>query len=438
MQLRCKLADETNVEHRTRGSENPRPAVGCGHDVFKGARETVPAAVIEQTPALPCKQRERQMLTTLGDQIPRSFAGERQDHGQARRKDELHGDGDDERWKRPARAAGKAHCADRGGASGGERLPRQDASQIERAYEGMVGAENLGRRRGFFEGMTQVRSGPPQACAVTMSTHGPALPGAPSLARRPKPRWTRRPTSRIASTSRGEGASSGELEAVSMSAPRQSTPPTRLPGTPEPSLARAEAPRGRGGAVAGRHLGSTLGVAVQKLVRFIRTLLGGWAYGACGVRIFDRLREDRGFAGRTDFTHPTGLSAGANFCVLLVGLVATSHDRSQEQLSQRADQGDEDEGCQGDQQIDEGVGEPRRPHRVEGCDSPASGESDGVAAVPSVEIKEPVGVGGAAATEVCEHELGLWAAVPDNSLALERRVRRAAKVACDECARANA
>ena len=25
----------------------------------------------------------------------------------------------------------------------------------------------------------------------------------------------------------------------------------------------------------------------------------------CGVRKFDRMRENRGFAGRTDFTHPT-------------------------------------------------------------------------------------------------------------------------------------
>jgi hypothetical protein len=27
---------------------------------------------------------------------------------------------------------------------------------------------------------------------------------------------------------------------------------------------------------------------------------------ACGVRKFDRMRGNRGFAGRTDFTHPTG------------------------------------------------------------------------------------------------------------------------------------
>jgi hypothetical protein len=53
-------------------------------------------------------------------------------------------------------------------------------------------------------------------------------------------------------------------------------------------------------------------------------------------------------------------------------------------LSQRADQGDEDEGSQGNQQIHEGVCEPRHPRRGGDCDSPASGESDGLAAVSSV------------------------------------------------------
>jgi hypothetical protein len=101
------------------------------------------------------------MLTTLGDQIPRSFAGQRYDHCQARSQDELHGASDNEHWKRPARAAGKAGCADRGGGSGRERLPRQDAREIERADEGMIGAEKLGRRRSFFERTTEVRSGPP-------------------------------------------------------------------------------------------------------------------------------------------------------------------------------------------------------------------------------------------------------------------------------------
>jgi hypothetical protein len=57
MQLRRDLADETNVEHRTRVSENPGPALGRGNKAFKGARETVAVAVVEQTPTLPGERR---------------------------------------------------------------------------------------------------------------------------------------------------------------------------------------------------------------------------------------------------------------------------------------------------------------------------------------------------------------------------------------------
>jgi hypothetical protein len=63
------------------------------------------------------------------------------------------------------------------------------------------------------------------------------------------------------------------------------------------------------------------------------------------------------------------------------------------------------------------------------CGSPYSGESDRVAAVPSVEVEEPIGVGCAATTEVCEDKLAVNANLPDEPLALEWRVTGAAKVA---------
>jgi hypothetical protein len=57
--------------------------------------------------------------------------------------------------------------------------------------------------------------------------------------------------------------------------------------------------------------------------------------------------------------------------------------------------------------------------------------------VPSVEVEEPIGVGCAATTEVCEDKLAVSANVPDKPLALERRVRGAAKIAHRRASRAN-